>query len=505
MKHTPEIFADGSPAAGIRWAVTYDGRVLSVQAEGAAPRAVELIWPLALPREAKLLGDAWERGYGSLGWRSLPEAGEMPWYFLAHFCGKTYGFGVKTQPNALCWWTAEGETVTLHADLSCGAEPVQLNGRRLSVCEVVTEEFDGDVFEAAGQFCRALCDRPRLPKEPVYGGNDWYCNYGDSSFGKILDHARRIAACAPQEGPRPYMVVDDGWELCHHPKHTEEAFFNGGPWRDCNRNFGDMKALAKEMQALGVQPGLWFRPLWTTEKFPEEYILKYRGMQYTLDPSAPEVLEIVKEDVHRFRNWGYRLLKHDFSTFDLFGRWGFEPGFRNMDVHFADKTKTTAEIVKNFYAAIRQAAGDEMLVIGCNTMSHLAAGFFELQRTGDDTSGEDFARTRKMGVNTLAFRMSQHEAFYLCDADCVGITRKIPWEQNWKWLDLLSKSGTPLFVSIAEDAFTPEVQADLTAAFVRAAKPGRGSKPLDWMDTTLPRLWQSGSGTDEYNWQEEKG
>ena len=52
-----------------------------------------------------------------------------------------------------------------------------------------------------------MCDHPRLPEEPVYGGNDWCCNYGESSFEKILTHAKRIAACAPQDGPRPYMVV----------------------------------------------------------------------------------------------------------------------------------------------------------------------------------------------------------------------------------------------------------------------------------------------------------
>ena len=68
---------------------------------------------------------------------------------------------------------------------------------------------------------------------------------------------------------------------------------------------------------------------------------------YTLDPSVPEVLEVIKKDVRCFREWGYQLLKHDFSTFDLFGKWGFEPGFRTPDVHFADRTKTTAEIIKN--------------------------------------------------------------------------------------------------------------------------------------------------------------
>ena len=50
-------------------------------------------------------------------------------------------------------------------------------------------------------------------------------------------------------------------------------------------------------------------------------------------------------------------------------------------------------------------------------LSHLAAGLVELQRTGDDTSGRDWARTKKMGVNTLAYRMPQNRAFYIDDPD----------------------------------------------------------------------------------------
>ena len=57
-----------------------------------------------------------------------------------------------------------------------------------------------------------------------------------------------------------------------------------------------------------------------------------------------------------------------------------------------------------------------------------------------------------MGVNTLAFRGAQHGAFYVADADCVGVTNAVPWALNRQWLDLLARSGTMLFVSLAPDA-----------------------------------------------------
>ncbi|PYT32182.1 MAG: hypothetical protein DMG58_10690 [Acidobacteria bacterium] len=43
------------------------------------------------------------------------------------------------------------------------------------------------------------------------------------------------------------------------------------------------------------------------------------------------------------------------------------------------------------------------------------------------TSGRDWNRTRRMGVNTLAFRGVQHGAFFATDADCVGIMAAVPW------------------------------------------------------------------------------
>ena len=87
------------------------------------------------------------------------------------------------------------------------------------------------------------------------------------------------------------------------------------------------------------------------------------------------------------------------------------------------------------YYSVRESAGD-MYVIGCNTMSHLAAGVFELNRIGDDTSGKEWARTRKMGVNTLGFRMAQHDIFYAADGDCVGLTSEVPWGKSKQWMQL---------------------------------------------------------------------
>ena len=163
--------------------------------------------------------------------------------------------------------------------------------------------------------------------------------------------------------------------------------------------------------------------------------------------------------------------------------------------------RTTAEVIDDLYRAIRAAAA-ESVVIGCNTVSHLSAGVFDICRIGDDTSGREWARTRKMGVNTLAFRGAQHDAFYVADADCVGVTRAVPWALNRQWLDLLGRSGTMLFVSLAPDALGEVERRDLRAALTLAARRQPLGEPLDWQRTSCPRRWRLMGREGTYDWMD---
>ena len=105
-----------------------------------------------------------------------------------------------------------------------------------------------------------------------------------------------------------------------------------------------------------------------------------------------------------------------------------------------------------------------------------------------------------MGVNTLAFRAPQHNAFFALDADCVGLTQQIPWELNRQWLDLLSQSGTPLFVSAAPDAVGPEQRDALQQAFKIAATPRPLGEPMDWLVNSEPQQWSFNGHMTHYDW-----
>jgi alpha-galactosidase len=101
-------------------------------------------------------------------------------------------------------------------------------------------------------------------------------------------------------------VIDAGWQTgeeriasCDRSDHTAD-----------NNRFPDMPGLASALKALGVRPGIWVRPFIAPSgtpashclTSPEKAIYTYIPM---LDPSLPENLAILAEDIRRLKDWGY--------------------------------------------------------------------------------------------------------------------------------------------------------------------------------------------------------
>jgi len=107
-----------------------------------------------------------------------------------------------------------------------------------------------------------------------------------------------------------------------------------------------------------------------------------------------------------------------------------------------------------------------------------------------------------MGVNSLAFRAAQNGAFYLTDADCCGLaqTNAVPWDKNRQWLDLLARSGTPLFISWPQRLIGPEQAQAIRAALSDAAEPQPPGEPLDWQQTSVPAHWKLDEKVTTFEW-----
>ena len=113
------------------------GLTVRLSATKSRPRLIRLRWNLDIPAGARILGDAWERAYGTLAWRGLEPDRSLPWYFLLTDGRTTAGIGVRVRPSAMVSWSVDARGITACLDVRCGGRGVRLDGRTLTVCTVL--------------------------------------------------------------------------------------------------------------------------------------------------------------------------------------------------------------------------------------------------------------------------------------------------------------------------------------------------------------------------------
>ena len=477
--------------------------VVFIDAPTVPIQRLHLRWKRRLAEDVLVLGDAWERSYGDLEWRPLQAERVLPWYALLHAQTQTSGMGVKTGAASFAFWQVDATGISLWLDIRNGGNGVSLGKRRIEAATIVHCKGapDEPAFAVTQRLCRAMAQgtnvasrRGEAPTDVIYGSNDWYYAYGQNTHDGILRDADLVASLVPRGGIKPFTVIDDGYQ-------------------DQSR-FPSLAGLASAIRDRGVIPGLWIRPLRAAPTAPANLLLPDSRFERSsneraalaYDPTIPEALHEVTSVAVEACNWGFELIKHDFTTWELFGQWGSQMGASPTrgDWHFNDRTLTNAEIVSALYRQLRAACGPDRIILGCNTVGHLSVGLFDASRTGDDVSGREWERTRRTGVNTLAFRCPQHKIFHSIDADCVAITPDVPWSMSRQWLQIVANSGTVLLISPDPKAIGPGQKRSLREAFERcAAKPH--SEPLDWTQTRTPSSWRSSEATQNYEWVLEEG
>jgi alpha-galactosidase len=473
------------------------GAVLQVWVESPTARvkAVTLVWRRSTQPSTLYLGDAWERAYGDLAWKKADPARVMPWYVMEFDGSVTHGAGVKTGCASLASWRMGAETLDLVLDVRSGGRGVRLGQRRLLAAEIVVHRGKtGETpFQATRELCRKMCDKPLLPREPMVGMLDWYFTYGKCTDRLFVEESELFAKLVEGCGVKAFALVDAGWapgdRSCWHDDQTVS-----------HPDFGSIEKLPQKVRALGLVPGIWTRVLCTQSRDPESLRLP-RDRRY-LDPSLPENLARIRSLMQLFRAWGFGVIKHDYTTYDIFGRWGFEMGseMTNDGWTFHDDTRTTAEIILGLYRAIREGCGPDASIIGCNTVSHLSAGLVEYCRVGDD-SGNNLERAMKFGCNPFAFRLPQHNTFYAADPDCVGNLKEIPWKYNRQFIQLVAESGALLQISARLGGITMEQRDAIRAGCRRIGERSpRHLEPLDWTEHHIPARWKIGNRVVDLDW-----
>lgn len=455
---------------------------------------VYLAFAIPHSKDVRVFGDSFERGYGDLMYREVKDSIRMFWYMFLKDDKENLlkCLGVRVQSNVVVSFKVDNLEILVDINTQSGGTGVNLDGRTLEITPLEYREYNlENIFESSREFLKVLMGdvEIRTMEQPAYGFNNWYYAYGDSSHEKILKDTRLLMELCKDIPNKPYMVIDDGWLV--NP--------TSGPCIS-NEKFPDMGKLASEIEDMGAIPGIWFRPLkYTGSEFDD---VRHPLNETWLDPTCEKVIKNIKDDISKFVNWGYKMIKFDFVTVDIYTRYGWEmpdgelcpQGFKFQDNHY-----TNAEIIVNMYKEIKESAKDAIL-IGCNAIGHLCAGIVQINRIGDDTSGFEWERTRKYGVNSLAYRLIQHNIFYAIDADCVGIMGKIDWKQNREWLNCLAASGSPLFVSFDPDKAEEEIKKDVKAAFeINSVNSHSETYPID-IETLLPKRWSVHSKEVIFDW-----
>ncbi len=117
------------PRSGYHWvgrgtdvetALGKGAMAITIASPGIELRYIHLRWNMKVATDLLVLGDAWERSYGELGWRNLVPERVMPWYFATSDGRATHGYGVRTGPATLCFWQLDAEGVSLWLNTSNG-------------------------------------------------------------------------------------------------------------------------------------------------------------------------------------------------------------------------------------------------------------------------------------------------------------------------------------------------------------------------------------------------
>jgi len=263
-----------------------------------------------------------------------------------------------------------------------------------------------DLGGALARWAEVAFEGTRSPR-PKTGWCSWYAmpRPGEAF---ILREAS-IAASLGLE----VVQIDDGWQR------------RAGEWEANERFPRGMAAMAADLRAAGVTPGLWLSPFIAAEQAPvvqanPDWVLRDRegravrseertawgGRVVALDPSLPGVQAWLAELARRVtHDWGYRYLKLDFVG------WGISDDR-------SDRSVTPIQAYRAALAGMRAAAAPGTYFLGCDAPFAASVGLFDAIRTGPDASPEP---PREAQTLMASSRRQHWRRAYALDADVVMV------------------------------------------------------------------------------------
>lgn len=264
------------------------------------------------------------------------------------------------------------------------------------------------------------------------GWCSWYQYFSEVTPEDI----RRNLSLANQHG-MALVQVDDGYQRAVGDWLTPRP-----SWSEDGDGFGQIAAVADEIRAAGLLPGIWTAPFLVSPKsevarrFPEWVATDDRGRPlramwnprswggwvYALDTTRPAVLEHLTTTFHRLAEMGFDYHKIDFCYAATM------PGRR-----LGDGTQTRAEALRAGLVAVREGIGPTRQLLGCGCPLGPAVGIVDAMRVSPDTAPRwgpgvvqvpgypDTAPSARNAVRASVLRAPLHRRLWVNDPDCLVI------------------------------------------------------------------------------------
>lgn len=382
----------------------------------------------------------------------------------------------------------------------------------LELSLVVGESADAHaLLEAYGDI---LARGGRRVGEIPTGWNSWDYYQAAMTMEDLRQELQAIRK-SPLNGRLKYFCLDMGWE---------EAW---GDWRP-NRSFPELKQIAQEIRAAGMEPGIWLSPLQMRTTLPvarhnREMFCRDRngqlvitGGQLLLDPTHPWTREWLSGLGRGLREAGFTLFKIDYLYRDYLNM---------MDQMHAPVGKAAA--ARLFLEIIREAIGDDAHLLACGAGLPAGLGLADSARISTDI--HNFWGHVRNSAMQLAMNYWLSGRVWVNDPDfalirCAETTDapylNVPYtsrpyvspEDFWMageeatlaelktWLALVHLCGGSLF---AADSIARLNALGLGMLEKLLAEPTSPARPVDLFEHNPPRVWLSPDRLGIINFEDE--
>jgi hypothetical protein len=315
------------------------------------------------------------------------------------------------------------------------------------------------------------------------------------------------------------IQIDDKWQISNrdYTAHKPKGPYPAG-----------MKPTADNLRKLDLTAGIWFIPFgWdqksSTFKDHQDYFVhRADGSLYEvkwagtcLDMTHPGARDLLSTTVSRItHDWGYKYLKIDglwtgMATQILYPN----PAVRDDkigDAVFHDPAVTNLQAYRDGMRLVRQAAGDDVFIDGCNVAQNMRTlagsyGLVDAMRVGRDIGA---SWDKILPSMTMATRLYfYHGRVWHNDPDCLMLREPLTLAQARAWGSWIAISGQLNLVSEWLPGL-PEDRLDI----VKRSMPNTGlcGRPMDLFDQPSARIWKLTAGIGEsrrdviglFNWDD---